>query len=858
VDGCSIDPSRMKDIDAFRVAVGVFDNQGNSLSRLRASEWQDAFHKLGSENVVIYLKNIIRRRADMENDLLKSPKVLVELQVKSKTDMSRSIGWGVVNLTSPNDMNEESGGADDYLSNDLWKVPLRPGISDPKVDASRPFIFEEDQPASYVLLRIVEINDINIATTWSPLMNGYTTEKDVNNIYRAPGQPRLGVGQGLINVENMSEDREQMAPNDRDVKIPPVKLDDAPLLQPKVSSRRSSRPSSVRSEKDNSSTYVHGLDPVVEGQEDPPGMLPTGRITDRRRPETNLWVKGSSSNVEESWRYESGDGIDFYVDKAMYLPDNCTISRVTVKNLSVDKELIGESAEQFSVGDSPAHSPEFNLKVELREKVFDTASSLLIRVDAVDSSNMQTVAIGYSVLNVFCNKERIQCTESNDANAYINSGLFQLPIYPVKVPPDKKLNNKMFEGMTTIPCSSILVRLYPAPKSADGLSVLSKEDFDEKEWVNKKIVIPAPEYSSGAYDGSACEPSTTELMAHVAKTTSSGSNITADAFFSSVVASFNARKPSYPPRPNSITKEDLLAWYKQIMAPTTANFLDYSYCVPYSAEAGVLVSIEMLHNMPQGGLWAAKGIMFKVIYSLSPPGLFYKDPPLPEGTKFTTNDNLDAPIPCPSWTDGFRVMKPPSLEEGLCLIIDVRTLRAEKPRDPKADPKIIVEPPQTRKSYWTILPLAKERSQDQGYLYLRAGNFQVPLIEGPVPTDILAKPVAIKEVFARLQSNDKGIMLKLAAGASILVRVQNPLLKEYFYKNSDSTWKQNVNTRLLEQMVAAQAKTGKIKLDTFKFDLQKFSSQKSTLSQLPSFDDKSKFLKIVNKKFSDTTSITYA
>ena len=60
--------------------------------------------------------------------------------------------------------------------------------------------------------------------------------------------------------------------------------------------------------------------------------------------------------------------------------------------------------------------------------------------------------------------------------------------------------------------------------------------------------------------------------------------------------------------------------------------------------------------------------------------------------------------------------------------------------------------------------------------------------------------------------------------------------------------------------MAAQSKTGGLKLDAFKYDPQdkKFASYKPTISQLPPIEDVSKFAKIVNKKFSEVASIPYA
>ena len=50
-------------------------------------------------------------------------------------------------------------------------------------------------------------------------------------------------------------------------------------------------------------------------------------------------------------------------------------------------------------------------------------------------------------------------------------------------------------------------------------------------------------------------------------------------------------------------------------------------------DGGLSVDVEMLHNVPDRVLFGSKGTVYKVIYSLSPPGVLYKDPPLTEGVR---------------------------------------------------------------------------------------------------------------------------------------------------------------------------------------------------------------------------------
>jgi len=119
---------------------------------------------------------------------------------------------------------------------------------------------------------------------------------------------------------------------------------------------------------------------------------------------------------------------------------------------------------------------------------------------------MQPCSVGYSVLKLFTSKERKQPTASNDSNALLNTGLFQLPVYGGRVPNLQVFDENMLNSLPKIPCATILVRIYDAPKSADGMSTLNKEDFSPEECLRLGLDKPAPIYNTGAYDGSMCEP----------------------------------------------------------------------------------------------------------------------------------------------------------------------------------------------------------------------------------------------------------------------------------------------------------------------------------------------------------------
>jgi hypothetical protein len=119
---------------------------------------------------------------------------------------------------------------------------------------------------------------------------------------------------------------------------------------------------------------------------------------------------------------------------------------------------------------------------------------------------------------VFCTRDRGSILLPNDPAAHINTGSFQLPLYAGRVPSETPFcEGVLARGMPRLPCASLLVRVLAAPKSQDGLAVLSCADSPEGSWAALGVRVPAPDYSSGRYDGSLCEPGADELLSFSAK-----------------------------------------------------------------------------------------------------------------------------------------------------------------------------------------------------------------------------------------------------------------------------------------------------------------------------------------------------
>lgn len=157
---------------------------------------------------------------------------------------------------------------------------------------------------------------------------------------------------------------------------------------------------------------------------------------------------------------------------------------------------------------------------------------------------------------------------------------------------------------------------------------------------------------------------------------------------------------------------------------------------------------------------------------------------------------------------------------------------------------------------------------------MSTGVYQVPLIEGPVPKAILEAEKPMRTLLAALSSpkTDSG-HLKLS-GASALVALQNPLLKDILrqqhpelYTTAASGQGDTFNMTLVAQNLelyfvdklscAANASVGEtsIPAEKLKYDPSRFHGVKILSSMLSKIVEHKRLKKSINKHFADSTGL---
>jgi len=547
----------------------------------------------------------------------------------------------------------------------------------------------------------------------------------------------------------------------------------------------------------------------------------------------------------------------------------------------------------------------------------DITTTIVIRLDTIDISTLLPCIVGTSMIKLFCMEGRIQPFMTGTPNAYINTGLFQMPIYAGALPLQKS-GTKCYEDAMSklnigkIPCASLLVRINV--KKGDGPGSIN-----------------APIYASGAYNGSTCESNEADSICYTYKKQKHAQALPSNLPYSSILTTIttamkNTKKSNLPPKPQYVYEiklwlESLLPSYDMI---NTKQLLDYTYIVPYNDDIGISININQLYNIQptnKKSIFSAFSApppqtIYKAIYSLS-DGQGYQNQPIYDDMKFTEHIDINSPSKAPIFIDGFQrfyfknrknvktarnneisrglqsARNENNNNENVFLIVDIRSVTINTKTSPD---EITVEPNIPGKSYWSILPLCKEKNQNFDGLYVNGGTFVLPLFEGPFPYEVLSKNeehnvmaslLSLLEEPSAISEN----WLIPPGGSSVIVTVANPLLANLSGHISEcgplinkkngklstvvipkevvstaNIPKDKIISKYLEKIIQKYLLKKKlnnknpIKLQDFMYDDRKYPHSKNTIEQ--TFNKKTgtagvkNVLNATNQKLSTTTGIS--
>ncbi|CAG9315098.1 unnamed protein product [Blepharisma stoltei] len=417
------------------------------------------------------------------------------------------------------------------------------------------------------------------------------------------------------------------------------------------------------------------------------------------------FLENLAPQFDDSKYFEKGDGVDFYVDGARFLPDSTSCTKIVVKGFTSQLDKVGIPVGGLPDLNSSVFSPIFGFRTEFRLQTFDPTTTIVVSILTLDAITNEVRVLGYSAINLFLKKFRKdQPDNPTEQDFILNKGLFQLPIYcqePYRKPP---FGLQSFTKMEIIPCATLLVRIRDAPKSENGLRVLSVKDVLASEWYLRGLVIPPPRYEERVYNTSMCMPSVVERYLYDERLRRKDSTVREATI--QVQARMGVKL--------DINDEEMLNWIDQkLQVNPRTPMLDMKYFAKYNPKMGFKIAIDAIHNIPTE-------TPHTVIISLNPPGNLYSTSNISQDVEFNTKLDWNSSIRTPTFLDGFHTYKNVSFNRFLHIIFDVRTINLSKKR------------PEVIPVGWTILTVFTEDG------YIKSGIYQLPLFKGAVPVPILS------------------------------------------------------------------------------------------------------------------------
>ncbi|XP_019641118.1 PREDICTED: uncharacterized protein LOC109482733 isoform X6 [Branchiostoma belcheri] len=415
---------------------------------------------------------------------------------------------------------------------------------------------------------------------------------------------------------------------------------------------------------------------------------------------------------------DNSEGIDLYVDRVQFIPDNATIIKVTGRVMKSNLDNLPDISA-FAELDSSARSPQLAYRLPLNtdpdnRKPMSHDALVLLRVYTVDKDSKTLLVIGSCLFPLFVEE---------DGQTRFNVGGHQLRLRRGMPDTKKPLLASSLDNVIPVPGASILLRLMP----------------------HGEEMIPAPPYKSGFYHSEKSRPNLSEMRIL--------RDFQSDTLFPLSVREAIHRLQIAQGMPPAEEESDaaLEQWYrdrldakKHLPPRTPASHSDLLRAVRYHIQTGIGIQVEQAHGVNGEGLYV------NVFARVSPGAEARELENTPEGYGgedkiITTKHDFTSLQKSPKWLDPPSIIHP-HLEPNTCLLIQVFGLDAVYTPHPDGTERGTVTGKRgqdvrlTTESQlgWTAVPLF-----DRGCVM--AGVHNVPLFMGMPSTEFLTN-IAVKSV----------------------------------------------------------------------------------------------------------------
>lgn len=199
--------------------------------------------------------------------------------------------------------------------------------------------------------------------------------------------------------------------------------------------------------------------------------------------------------ITEKWLPTSG--LDIYIDGTRHLPDNSSMTKLTVRIVDSDlKAVLPPEVVLADMALSSTRNQRFNFQTELRLKKVKPTTLVYMTFETVDISHNQARLVGHSYFPLFIDgRQGMPATVDSATPISPHLGLYQMPIYWARVKEETPFTYERFVYLERVPTASVLVRIVKAPEAAG--KAISTKGLPAAERLSK--LIPAPAYHDGVY-----------------------------------------------------------------------------------------------------------------------------------------------------------------------------------------------------------------------------------------------------------------------------------------------------------------------------------------------------------------------
>lgn len=470
-----------------------------------------------------------------------------------------------------------------------------------------------------------------------------------------------------------------------------------------------------------------------------PRKTPTATPVSTARPSPGLepWVPHKKEMTKGDPKPTGlRDPIDLYIDSVRFIPDNATVVKVTGRILRTGS--VGNVEDILALPDlnSSARCPTFNfrLPINIEKKEADAGMLAFLRVYTLDIVADTIAVIGSCLVPFFDNKKKLRV------------GGFQYRLHngmPVLAQPTGIAGIKPtdLDTVPVMPGSSMLVRIRP----------------------HSEEQAPYPQYASGYFESSACQPSPSEYRIFA----SYGEHM---AYPASVREMIQRIMETDGIPPHGKTDAELLDWLqgrldiKRHLTPgRPAGDLSLVRCVRYKLKMGMKVKINQVFGM-------SEGVYIQCFARVAPGAKVLGMDPTAEGyggeEKFVTlKHKFDSYQTAQEWEDEATTLHP-FYDQYSCLVIQLFGLEVKyQPKPDHREPGKVTDvrghelslEDEARIIGWAIVPMFEGNS-------VLIGVHHVPVFKGKPSAEILQQLTTLScdQVLEQQNWNSRN---KFAAGS---------------------------------------------------------------------------------------------